>query len=164
MKIEKINKQLAEVLLFLLKLLILAIPLYLILWLKVDLNFLRQLVVEHTKILLSFLNFSIEHEGFSIIIDNLVVLITKDCTGWKSLLFFSSLVIATKSSLKSKVLGLSIGLPSIYVLNLFRITGLSYLALFYGIKSYNVAHDLVWQVFSIGMILGLWSGWMKLRS
>ncbi len=156
---KKIDKE-KEVLIFLIKLLVLSIPLYLILWFNVDLSFLQEVI---TKLLYSFLIFSgveVKRNGFALVLDRFFVYVSKDCTGWKGMLFLSALILSTKSSLKQKLLGFVIHIPSFFSFNMLRIL----LLLFLGSQSrelFYMLHNFLWQISMVGVVLILWAMWIK---
>ncbi|MCK4634783.1 MAG: archaeosortase/exosortase family protein [Candidatus Aenigmarchaeota archaeon] len=156
------NKKLSETLIFLTKLLLFSIPLYLVIWLGIDLGFLQETV---TKTVFSFLNLmgvSVERQGFLLIFENFSVNISKDCTGWKGLLFLSALILSTKASWKKKAAGLAVGLPAFFAFNLLRILFMIWL----GMKNpelFDLFHDFLWQFSMIIVVLVLWLMWTRIK-
>ena len=155
------NKKLKETLTFLTRLLLFSIPLYLVIWLGIDLSFLQETM---TKTVFSFLNLigvSVEREGFTIMLENFSFYISKDCTGWKGLLFLSALILSTKSTWKRKATGLVVGLPAFFAFNLLRILFMIWL----GMKNpelFGLFHDFLWQFSMIAVVIILWLMWEKL--
>lgn len=150
-----------ETLLFLTKLLVLSTPLYLILWLGIDLGFLQEVV---TRIIFSFLNLigtSAERYGFQLVFNGFSFYISKDCTGWKGMLFLAALILSTKSSWKKRCVGLAVGIPAFFSFNLLRILFMIWI----GLKDrplFYLLHDFLWQLSMIAVVLILWFMWTKL--
>jgi len=155
------NDKKKETLFFLTKLLALSTPLYLILWLGIDLSFLQEIV---TRVIYSFLNLTgtpAERYGFSIVFRDFSFYISKDCTGWKGMLFLMALIISTKSTWKKRLVGFTVGLPAFFSFNLLRIlfmiwVGLSNPVIFY------LLHEVLWQLSMIMAVLVLWLMWARL--
>ncbi|UCG95278.1 MAG: archaeosortase/exosortase family protein [archaeon] len=152
------NGELRETLFFLSKLLLLSVPLYLVIWLGLDLSPLQELVARTVQSFLNFAGYSVEREGFGLLIGNFSFYISRDCTGWKGLLFLAALIFATKAGWRKRALGLAAGLPAFFAFNLLRIMfmvwiGLGNRGLFY------LLHDFLWQFSMIAVVLLLWLMW-----
>ncbi len=147
---------------FLTKLLILSIPLYLIIWFGVDFSLLQEFTTNSAVWILNSIGIASTRDGFNILSENFAFFISKDCTGWKGMLFLFSLIVATDSKLKKKFLGIFITLPIFFSLNLIRII----LMVWVGISNpgiFEILHDFLWQISMIFLVLFLWLGWEKLE-
>lgn len=82
------------------------------------------------------------------------------CTDLYITPIFLSAVIAYPCRLKAKLLGIGLGLPAIYLLNLVRLTSLFYIGLYLP-RFADRAHFLVWQSLMILLTLVLWLLWVE---
>ncbi len=152
-----------ETLIFLVKLLLLSIPLYLIIFFKIDLGFLQNFIVGHMVPFLNLVGIEARRKGANILLEKFTVVINKDCTGWKGLLFFAALVLSTKSQWKNKLFGLFVGLPAIFSVNILRI----FLMILIGglsKKMFSIIHDVFWQASMILVVLIVWFMWWKFNN
>lgn len=158
------NERLFRIAKFLIKFNIFAIPLYAILlsgWTLVEL---QRVVADITMYALTAL-------GMNPTINDLIIsipvkngdwgaVINWDCTGWKSLLAFFALVMATDYPAKRKLLGLAL-LPVIFVINLLRIVFMFFYVKTFDLANYQLVHTVVWSWGLIIVIIALWLAWMK---
>lgn len=154
------NQKIFEVLVFLIKLSLLSIFLYIILW-WVDLRFLQEFTARQVVSLFKILNFPTSYAGTQVTVGRFDFSIIKDCTGWKGMIFFTALIASASSSFKEKVKALSINLPIIYSVNLLRLSTLIFITSNMGLRAYNISHDLLWQLTMIVLVLSLWLLWMR---
>lgn len=158
------NEKLFRIAKFLAKFNIFAIPLYAILlsgWTLVEL---QRLVADVTMYMLTAagMNPAINDLLISIPIKNgdWAAVINWDCTGWKSMLAFLALVMATDYPAKRKLAGLML-LPVIFAVNLLRIFFMFFYVKTFDLASYQLVHAVVWSWGLILTILILWIVWMK---
>ena len=149
---------------FLIRLLILSIPLYIILSLPGVLMPIQSMVTHNSVFLLS-LNYPVSHENFFVEIQSpgneLRFLISEDCTGWKSMLFLFALVFATLGvSLKKRLLGLLIGIPIIYLGNLSRIFMIVFIQQNWGTLAAEIFHTWLWSLGLIALVILVWIAWL----
>ena len=83
-----------------------------------------------------------------------------DCTGWKSMFALFALIFATDYPIRKKLYGLLL-LPVIYLINLIRITFMSWFISNYDLAYYEIVHATIWSWGMIAAILILWVLWMK---
>lgn len=154
-----------EMLFFLAKLNLFAVPLYAMLLLDVQFAALQSATRDITFYLLNVLGLSPSASGYLISIPiqngNWAALINWDCTGWKSLLAFAALVFATGRPLKNKVHGLAVFLPLIFAVNIARIIFMFLYVRTFDIAYYQFVHAMVWSWGMIFVILLSWVVWMK---
>jgi exosortase/archaeosortase family protein len=158
------QERLWETLLFLAKILVFAIPLYLILTFHGVLHPMQDLVANNVYLVLRSLGFNVVREGFLINIrgeNPFVFIVSEDCTGWKSMLFLIALMVAVPGVLWSKRLaGIVLGIPLIYLGNLARILLIVHIEQVYGMETANVVHDYLWQAGLISLVLLIWVLWL----
>lgn len=170
MKKTVLRKKLWTWVLFLVKFNILAIPMYLILFLNMSYPPLQTLLTELTCKNLNLMGYhaslvtSPESEVQLIYFSNQFpkVQISWDSTGWKSMYALLALTLATPlSNLKRKARFLAIGIPSIFLLNYLRIITTILISLNFGIQYFEVIHTLLWREGLIIAVVAIWYLWLK---
>ncbi|MCD6477426.1 MAG: archaeosortase/exosortase family protein [Candidatus Aenigmarchaeota archaeon] len=159
-KISLDERKLRYTLMFLIKLIVLSLPLYVFLELNIGLDPLQSFIAQHVFYFLKMTGMNPNMNGFSISLDKTSIIINKDCTGWKGILFFSALVLSTSSSWKKRIWGILIGIPSIFSVNILRIIVMIWI----GINSpefFQLIHDILWQSSMILLVLILWIIWWR---
>lgn len=160
---SKRNKKLFETLLFLAKLLVLSAPLYAVLnW--GNLVPLQNFVAEEIANFFKFVGFQAYREGTTLFVGKVAFSVTADCTGWKSLIFMSALVVATGSGLAEKLEALSLNLPILYSINLSRVALVVFFTYSYGPGAYELMHDFMWKISTVASVLLLWFMWTRRKS
>jgi exosortase/archaeosortase family protein len=155
------QRKLFETLLFLIKLLVFAIPLYIILIFQGVLLPLQEFVSFNVYHILKFTGLEVVKNGVLLTANGFAFFISEDCTGWKSMLLLAALVFAVPGvRMKKRVLGLAIGIPVIYVGNLSRILIMVSVSLNYGQEFASVIHDFFWQIGLVSLVLILWVSWL----
>jgi len=136
-----------EIVKFIIKFNIFAIPFYIFLLFNFQINQLISLTDILSRSLLSFTG--IQHE----VLNNLIILpvengtwaafINWDCTGWKSIYAYFALVMATPFTFRKKLFGL-LFIPFLYAINILRIWFMFYIAST-NLSLFPVVHSLVWS-------------------
>ena len=164
-KLSKQQEQYWEVLIFLMRLLLLSIPLYIILSVPGLLYSLQLWTANFTTLLLQTLGFPATQDGVWITInyaDNpFTFIISEDCTGWKSIMFLFALLFAIKKAvLKSRLAGLLAGAVTLLVANMLRILAVVYAERLWGQDFAMILHDWLFRYGLVLLVLGLWVFWM----
>ncbi len=84
----------------------------------------------------------------------LLVTIDWDCTGWKSMYFYTALVLSTAVEWEKKLRAF-LFVPILYLFNIARISGSMWIASKFGYHAFNVAHDMLFGYVSV--LLALWA-------
>ncbi len=176
-KLTTEQKRLYQTLIFLVRLLVLAIPLYIVLFF-LDLGFIQNMVALEMEWLFGVLGFPVAREGLIFTAKNtgFIFAIAEDCTAWKSILFLFALLFAVPSSffnkkglfktkkpknmLKMRLLGLAIGIIVLWVGNLGRILGIVWVEQAFGVELAMIAHAYLWQLGLIALVLVVWVAWL----
>ena len=82
------------------------------------------------------------------------------CTGFLPIAFLSVSILVYPGGLRTKAVGLAVGVPLLVVLNLIRLVHLFYV----GIQNpalFDFAHSVLWQGLMIFAVFGLWIAWKK---
>ncbi len=145
------------------RLFLLALPLYIVIWLGVDLYPIQLAAVSHSSWLLSLTGSHVVVEGTSITVNSsFEFFIIPDCTGWKSMLFLFALLFAVPgASIGKRLAGLALGLPLVWAGNLMRILGVVRLQSWLGTESALFYHDTLFQLLMVGLVLGIWLAWLR---
>lgn len=160
-KLDSRQRKLFETFLFLVKLIVFAIPLYFVLIFNEILLPLQGVVSHNVYHILKSLGFEVVRSGFLLRADGFAFLISEDCTGWKSMLFLAALIFAVPRVLiKKRLLGLLVGVPVIYIGNLLRILVMVFIWKAYGYEFANIIHDYFWQLGLISLVLIMWISWL----
>lgn len=158
--IRETHPQLFQVLLFLIRFNILAIPLYLLLWIDFDPVWLREINAQMTGLLIDLAGIDVTQSGTIVQTPHLTMDVSVDSTGWKSYFALTALIIAvTNVSWRERVIGIGIGLLVVAVGNLTRLVTMIYLVEVAGI-SYDLVHDLLWRWGLTLLIFGYWAFWL----
>jgi len=165
-KLNEGQERLWKAFIFLVRLLPLSIPLYLILWLNVSMLPMQRAVADQTVWILRALGFDATESSLIIsvgAVDPFIFYIGEDCTGWKSMIFYFALILATLGTgTRKRLLGLAIGIPLIYLGNLLRIIAVVFVEEAFGYDAAMWIHDWLWQAGLMALVLGLWLIWLEL--
>ncbi len=154
---------------FLVRLLVLSIPLYFVLTFG-NLYVLQIIVAGQTNYILTSLGFPASQNEFTLHVSSnqpFTFFISEDSTGWKSMLFFFSLIMAVpdigkqKIKLSKRAIALLIGIPIIWIGNLLRVLGIVLVQQGYGFGAAMLFHDYVYRVGLVALVLVLWFVWLK---
>ncbi|MCD6591274.1 MAG: exosortase/archaeosortase family protein [Candidatus Aenigmarchaeota archaeon] len=163
MALTHTQKKLMETLIFLVRLAMLSLPVYIIMNFTYLLYPVQLLVAKNVYNVLQLLGFHVTLKDITIIITEnaFVFLISEDCTGWKSMLFFIALVVATMHvDVKKKICGILVGVPIVYAGNIIRILAVVFVQQRYGITAAKLFHDYLWQAGLISLVLLTWVVWL----
>jgi exosortase/archaeosortase family protein len=162
------NQKMYKTMTFFWRLIILSIPLYIILTFAIDLGFLQQIIATQSYWMFTFTGFAVAQDGpaLTVGLDNeyqqpFYFIISEDSTGWKSMLFMFALVFAVPEiHNRKRLLGLLL-IPAVWVGNLARIWVIVVIERVYGYQAAILAHDYLWRIGLIVLVLGLWLLWLK---
>jgi exosortase/archaeosortase family protein len=170
MKKKILRKKLWAVALFLIKFNLLAIPMYLVLWLNLSYPPLQIFLTDLVYGTLNFLGYNATLVTSSVSVVPLIsisdnypkIQISWDSTGWKSLYALAALTIATPSAtIKRKAKFLAVVLPLLFVLNFTRILTTILVAVNYGFQYFEIVHTLLWREGLILVVVLLWYLWLR---
>jgi exosortase/archaeosortase family protein len=160
LKLTKKQKRLWQTLVFLLKILAFAAPLYFTLF-YVDLSALQEIVSQNAVLIFRSLGFDAAKDGFLLSVNGFSFVISQDCTGWKSMLFLTALIVAVPAvHWKKRAIGLAIGLPLLWFGNLLRILLIVFVGIVYGYEVAELIHAYLWQLGLISLVIGIWLTWL----
>ncbi len=159
------QEKLWDTLVFLVKVLILSIPLYFIIIFSISLAPLQQLDAFVSSGILRAMGYTVQQEGAYVTVGTqnpFTFYLTEDCTAWKSVLFLFALIFAVPAvSLEKRLIGLGLGVPVLWMGNQARILGVVLTERVTSAQFAMFTHDYFWRVFLVFLVLGLWLAWMK---
>lgn len=160
------REKLKKIMLFLVKLNLLAIPLYLAIYFNISFQPMQTFLAYLVSSFLKIIGYSFTREDFLLttFLENklLQIEISWDSTGWKSMYALVALIVATPiSTYKDKFKFLLIGLPAIFVLNFLRIITTILISIKFGFHYFDFLHLFLWRTVLIASVLTLWYLWLK---
>jgi len=159
------QKKLWNVLVFLARFCILAIPFHIILWSNFDAYMLQVFVASAVSYILSASGVEALHAGTFVYVREpalMTVEIIKDCVGWKSFLAFAGLVFAVRGVRpKNRIAAVAVGAPVFFFANIFRIFTSVYASLVFGVETFDTIHGILWQGGMMALIVGSWIVWLR---
>jgi len=163
---EAMNERLVAIMWFLLKFNILALPMYLLIYMNISMPLLQALVANAVHVLLGLLGYSSVVEGYTLKFSAGASIVaaemTFDCIGWKSMYALLALAIATpRIEWKKKLKFLAIGLPSIFAINIIRIATTVAVVINLGISYLEFVHSILWQEGLIIAVATIWYLWLR---
>ena len=160
----KFNEKERSIILFFVKFNIFAVPLYVLLAIGADFSWLQNAVAGITLELLAAAGISASRDGYliSIPVDggSWGGFINSDCVGWKSVLAYIALVMATEFPLRKKLAGLVL-VPAIFIANLARIFFMFLYVDTWGLAGYGFVHAVVWSWGLLLIVIASWIAWAK---
>lgn len=86
-----------------------------------------------------------------------------DCGAIPVMVIFVAAVLAFPATWKARLLGLAMGLPILYVVNVFRLAFLACVGAWdRGREIFNFAHHYLWQGIYIVFVVAVWMAWVEL--
>jgi exosortase/archaeosortase family protein len=168
---EKFNpaqKRMWNVIVFLARLLVLTVPLYLIMSFSSLLFPIQLLVASQVGWILQAMGYTVvQYSALITVSDPLSGWIFKfwidaDCTAWKSMLLAFALIFAVpRVKMKKRLYGLVLALPVIWIGNLVRITWSVLIEQSYGLETAIFVHDVLWQLGLTVIVLVVWLIWLN---
>lgn len=86
--------------------------------------------------------------------------INSDCIGWKSMLAYAALVLATEFPRRKKLTGLLL-LPIIFLANIIRVFFMFFYVNTWGLAGYEFVHAVVWSWGLLLIVAVTWIVWAK---
>ena len=155
-----------DMLVFITRFLVLALPFYFVLWINFNAYPLQLLTAKTVSYVLGLLSVGHELNGYFIYIPSFLwtIEIIKDCVGWKSVMALWGLIFATrKISYNKKIYGALVGVPLIFIGNIVRISSSVWLSTMFGLDKFEFIHDILWQWGLIALVLGIWWVWINYK-
>lgn len=165
LRLDSDRQRLWETFVFLMKVIVLSIPLYIVIAFSVSLAPLQHLDVAVSSAVLRAMGYTVQQDGAFVTVGSqkpFSFYLTEDCTAWKSMLFLFALIFAVPAvSLKKRLLGLGFGIPVLWLGNQARILGVVLTERATSVQFAMFTHDYFWRVFLVFLVLGIWAVWMN---
>lgn len=146
--------------LFLARFLVLSIPFYFILGLNIDFGPLQEFIAKQVALLLGGIGIAASVNGHVVGYGWVALEITGDCTAWKDMVAFVSMIIAVpKIGWKKRLKGFAL-LPAIYAVNVTRLASLLVIGNLRP-EFLSLAHNVLWIAGTLLFMLLLWGVWLK---
>ncbi len=101
---------------------------------------------------------NVEVSGSVLASDRCALNIVNECTAIIPMMILLCAIVAYPSRFNHKLLGLVLGLPLLFLLNLIRVVSLFYVSTYF--KNYmDTAHLLIWQPLMILAVIAIWLIW-----
>ena len=98
--------------------------------------------------------------GNEIFLASRVLRIDGECTGLLIVAMYLALLVAYPVSIKTKAIGLLVGVPVILVVNMARLIAVAHLSERLTEDAFRFAHDVLFKVVMVAVVLGLWAWWL----
>lgn len=156
----KVDERRVRAALFLARFLILAIPFYFLLGLNIDFRPLQKIVANSVALLLRSFGVAASVDGYLVGYGPVILEITGDCTAWKDMIAFVSMIVAVPGvSWKKRLNGFAL-LPLIYAVNVARLASLLVIGNLRP-EFMSLAHNVLWIAGTLLFMLLLWVIWLK---
>jgi exosortase/archaeosortase family protein len=160
------RKRLESVVWFLIRFNVLAIPLYVVMYLGLTFAPMQDAIAYISHGILSAMGYSLLLSGNLIygVVGNQPIEITVswDSTGWKSLYALAALVLATPvKGYVGKLKFLALALPTIFAINVARILTTLLVSFEFGLENFQLVHDFLWSGGMIAAVVALWLVWLR---
>lgn len=101
----------------------------------------------------------VTYKGKMVLFGGFAVEIIEECTGLYEMLIYAAAVLAFPTSLVDKAIGIALGVPILYAVNVARIVFLVCVGRFYP-ETFDFMHLYFWQATLILMITSVWLLWI----
>jgi exosortase/archaeosortase family protein len=162
-KLTPQQERLWRLLEFMIRVNLLALPLYAILWIGIDFYPIQLVVATQAGLILQAMGYQVIQDGIGLLVGgSFQFFIIPDCTGWKSMLFLFALIFAVpRIATRKRVIGLLIGLPIMWLGNTGRVIAVVAAQAAWGTELAMVLHDWLFQLGLVGLVLGAWIVWLN---
>ena len=168
LKLNTGNKKLFFVFIFLVRFLLMSIPVYLLMHFKAKFFYLGYFEAQIVAVILNSLkinSIAFAEWGFPMIaVEGLsqTILIDSACTGYRSILALAGLIIAVPNiEWKKRIKGIFYGAIILFFVNIARITSTIILGVKFGDAVFDFTHTFLWREGLIFIVVLLWYLWLK---
>lgn len=120
----------------------------------------RSITASVSAVVLDVVGLQVSSAGSFVHGSEMVLDVTRDSTGWKSVLAFTALVLATGRPLRQTARGLIAGITALFAANVLRITTMFYAVTVYDV-SYELLHTVLWRWGLTAAVLVTWMWWIS---
>jgi len=112
-----------------------------------------------TSFVLNLFGIEATTHAHMVFLDNFSFEVVYECVGIFPIIIFASFVLAYPTKLRNKLIGIAIGVPFIYLFNIFRLIVMALVGNTHP-QYFDFLHEYLWQVVVILVIVMLWILWM----
>lgn len=167
MKLDKKDLKRAELLAdFLIKFNLLAIPMYIAIFLNVEFYPLQLMLTELVYGILAAFGYEVVKDGIMLTFVSpaavATVVMGVDCTAWKSMYALAALMLASPvaNNLK-KWKHILLGILAVFALNIVRVVSTILAGYHFGMDFLEIVHTLLWREGLIFAVIAIWLFWLK---
>ena len=110
---------------------------------------------------LSLFGADVTRRGATIVYRSAAFRVIDECTGIEVIGLFVAAVLAFPSAWRHRLLGLALGVPSLLLLNLIRMSTLILVGAG-SAKALDIGHVYVWPVIILTMAMAIWLSWARI--
>ncbi|MDY6769985.1 MAG: exosortase/archaeosortase family protein [Candidatus Nanohaloarchaea archaeon] len=158
-RLDPRQRRLLHAFLFLARFTALAAPFYLVLGSGWDATGVRAATADVAAALLRAAGIGASSTGTFVAAGELLVDVTRDSTGWKSVSVFTALVLASRRPLRTRLWGIAAGAAALLAVNVLRIWSMVYAVTVFGV-GYELLHTLLWRWGLTASVIAAWLLWM----
>jgi len=105
---------------------------------------------------------SVTLSGIQLVMTNHILQIDLDCTGITIAALYVALIVAYPLSARTRLLAVLAGLPAIAIANMLRLFGVALASEYLGAAAFTFAHDYLFKVVMMLVVVGLWAVWLQI--
>jgi archaeosortase B (VPXXXP-CTERM-specific) len=125
-----------------------------------QLTWLMVVTADLTGFFLRVFGLAVRVSGRTVSMSNFGIEVVGECTGLYEMLIFLAAMIAYPANWKKKLIGVGLGIPFLYVINIIRMIFITLVAN-WSPKTFKFLHLYFWQVAMILIILSVWVLWIE---
>ncbi|PLX86014.1 MAG: hypothetical protein C0617_02420 [Desulfuromonas sp.] len=99
--------------------------------------------------------------GIEIIMPEAHWKIVAECTAYSAAFVYLSFVFAYPAKVRSKAIGMAVGIPFLFAANIVRLVGLAWVVRLIP-RHEALVHDYVWQVAFLFLLILMWLAWIEM--
>lgn len=138
---------------------LLAAPLYLLVAVGWEGAWLRRRMAAASVAGLHVIGVEAVQDGAFIEAGTFLIDVTRDSTGWKSVLALTALIVATPASWRRRINGVALGVVIVAAANVLRIVTTVYASVVHQVP-YELLHTVLWRWGLTVVVLGVWLVWL----
>lgn len=151
---------------FLIKFNLLAIPMYIILFLGIEFYPLQVALTDLVHWVITALGYEAVKNGIMLTFVNppfmATVIMGIDCTAWKSMYALAALMLASPvANDRKKLKYIILGVLFVFVLNIIRLVTTVLIGYQFGMDYLDIVHTLLWREGIIFAVIAIWLLWIK---
>jgi len=161
-KLQK-KKIVKDVFIFLIKFNLLLIPFYAIIYFDLSFYPFQIAFTNFMASILKSMGYQVSTSEFFLFLgeSQYPIDMSRDCIGWKSAYSLFALVFATPGLIKDKLKFLTVWIPVLFVVNIFRVLITMLVGLNFGFQHIEFIHTFLWQEVMIIALLLVWYVWLR---